>query len=85
MHYHYLNHKSLIVIDIVGMYSNIGVLKKLKSSARNHAAAIKSMCFNSLRFRSQSENSLKMSAVKMPTPSELKVRFNFQYTKLIMS
>ncbi|VDK88858.1 unnamed protein product [Litomosoides sigmodontis] len=57
------------------MCSNIEVFKKLKSSARNYAAVIKSVCSNSLRFRSQNQNPLKMSTIKMPTPSELKKLF----------
>lgn len=63
------------MIGIVGMYSNIEVLKKLKSSARNHAAAIKSMYSNTIRFRFQNQNSLK--STEIPTPSELKVGLNF--------
>lgn len=59
--------------DIVGMCSNIEVFKKLKLSTRNYAAVIKSVCSNSLRFRSEKQNPLKMSTMKMPTPSELKV------------
>ncbi|EFO13813.1 hypothetical protein LOAG_14715 [Loa loa] len=57
------------------MYSNIEMLKTLKSSARNRAAAIKSAFFNSLRFRFQNQNSLKMSVIKIPPPSELKKLF----------